>query len=59
LAVEDEPRDVIYDNKKFVETHTTVLCIGWQFCAVPFFERCKMRSSRKNYLKKNKSSNEV
>ena len=31
LAVEDEPRDVIYDNKKFVETHTTVLCIGWQF----------------------------
>jgi hypothetical protein len=45
--------------KKIVESHTTVLCIGMQFCAVSFFERCKMHSSRKNYLKKNKSSNEV
>ena len=49
LVVEDEPKDVIYeyDNKKCRITYHSIGYRNMQFCAVPFFERCKMHSSRK------------
>ena len=52
LVVEDEPKDVIYeyDNKKCRITYHSIGYRNMQFCAVPFFERCKMHSSRKKTI---------